>query len=243
VWQVRVWNTGHQIINAFVAGVVPGLRVIAISDRMVELFPERELLAVVRHEAGHVRLCHVPIRMLFMVLPLVLAATDQANGSAVTTQVAAWLERGAFAWLPPVAWAAVAYVSYLLPMLAWLSRRLEFEADWFSALTEQRDTVGERVHVAAGLDRENQPLDDELAQHNGMTLAIARLAAHSPEQYDRRTIMHPSLRERLQAVASIDVEAAVAGGDLSSMVRQRERLIYGATIVIFVAVVGGFVVA
>ena len=34
--RVRVWNTGNQVINAVVAGVLPYLRVILLSDRLVK---------------------------------------------------------------------------------------------------------------------------------------------------------------------------------------------------------------
>ena len=87
VWTIRAWHTGSQIINAVVAGIVPGLRVIVISDAMLEEFPPRELLAVVRHEAGHIRMSHMPIRMFFLLFPLILAAIDQVNGAVIANAV------------------------------------------------------------------------------------------------------------------------------------------------------------
>ena len=51
------------------------------------------------------------------------------------------------------------------------------------------------------VSHENQR--DDLANYDSMTLAIARLAAHSPEQFERRTMMHPSLKERMQRTSRL----------------------------------------
>jgi len=73
-----------------------------------------------------------------------------------------------------------------------LSKQMEFEADWFSVMSEQLDD-------STQMDAEEQRSD--LAQYDSMTLAIARLAAHSPEQFERRTLMHPSLKDRMRRTA------------------------------------------
>ena len=188
VWTIRAWHTGSQIINAVVAGIMPGLRIIVISDAMLEQFPPRELVAVVRHEAGHIRMSHMPIRMFFLLFPLILAAIDQANGASIANAVMRQLESLNFTSTHAIIASAAAYVAYLLPMLTWLSRQMEFEADWFSVMSEQ------------GADRtfiRHEPQREDLAEYDSMTLAIARLAAHSPAQFERRTLMHPSLKERM----------------------------------------------
>jgi len=77
VHDIRVWKTDNQIVNALVAGVVPRLRVILMSDALVKFFPRHELLAILRHEAGHLRLWHLPTRIGFSVLPLLALAIDE----------------------------------------------------------------------------------------------------------------------------------------------------------------------
>ena len=194
VWTIRAWHTGSQIINAVVAGIVPGLRVIVISDAMIEEFPPRELVAVLRHEAGHIRMSHMPIRMFFMLFPLILAAIDQVNGANIANAVMHQLEGHNLTSTHAVLASAVAYMIYLLPTLTWLSRQMEFEADWFSVMSDQAiDTAHDQ--------NENQR--DDLAEYDSMTLAIARLAAHSPEQFERRTLMHPSLKERMRRTSRL----------------------------------------
>ena len=90
--------------------------------------------------------------------------------------------------------SAVVYMMYLLPTLMWLSKQMEFEADWFSVMSDLA------TDAAAETD-ENQR--DNLAGYDSMTLAIARLAAHSPEQFERRTLMHPSLKERMRRTSQL----------------------------------------
>ena len=63
IHDIRIWITGNQIINALVAGILPRFRIILLTDSLVKLFPRNELLAIVRHEAGHLRLWHLPIRI------------------------------------------------------------------------------------------------------------------------------------------------------------------------------------
>ena len=70
VAQIRVWDTRGRAANAAIVGIVPGRRVLLISDAMLAAFSTDELLAVVRHEAGHVRLQHGPIRMAMVLVPL-----------------------------------------------------------------------------------------------------------------------------------------------------------------------------
>ena len=58
------WETGGRAFNAMVAGFVPPLRTLLISDRLVDELPREQIAMVVLHEAAHLRRRHVPIRML-----------------------------------------------------------------------------------------------------------------------------------------------------------------------------------
>ncbi len=213
---IRAWHTGGQIINAVVAGVIPGLRVIVISDAMLGYFPQRELLAVVRHEAGHIRMSHMPIRMFFLLFPLILAAIDQTNGAMVANFVTTQFELLSLTSTHAVLASAIVYLLYLLATLTWLSHQMEFEADWFSVMSEQ-------TNDDARNDVEQQA-DALLAEHDSMTLAIARLAAHSPEQFERRTLMHPSLKERMQRTARL-AEHRISARQLASVTSRRSSLV------------------
>ncbi len=62
------WITGGTTFNAMVAGFVPPLRTLLISDRLLDELPPSQIAMVVLHEAAHLRRRHVPMRML-AVLP------------------------------------------------------------------------------------------------------------------------------------------------------------------------------
>ena len=65
--RVVCWQTGNRSFNAMVAGFVPPLRTLLISDRALNELPRCELSMVVLHEAAHLRRFHVPLRMLTIV--------------------------------------------------------------------------------------------------------------------------------------------------------------------------------
>ena len=58
------WNTGGRSFNALVAGFIPPLRTLLISDRLIDELPREQMAMVVLHEAAHLRRRHVPIRMI-----------------------------------------------------------------------------------------------------------------------------------------------------------------------------------
>lgn len=132
---VLLWDTRQGVVNAMVVGVVPWLRYILLTDRLMhELTPE-EIEGVFGHEVGHVRHRHVLTYLAFLVL-------------SVTALWGAWLlVARQLDTLPEVnEWAKnagpAAEVWLLLPMLGgmgvylfvvfgWLSRRCERQADVF----------------------------------------------------------------------------------------------------------------
>ena len=78
------WHTGHQSFNAMVAGFIPPLRTLLISDRLIDELPRDQVAMVVLHEAAHLRRFHVPIRMLTIVPAWLLGGfiTRLANGDS-----------------------------------------------------------------------------------------------------------------------------------------------------------------
>jgi Zn-dependent protease with chaperone function len=108
------WDTGGRAFNAMVAGFVPPLRTLLISDRLVDELPREQIAMVVLHEAAHLRRRHVPMRML-AVLPAWGAA-------ALVTRIA-----GEQTW----AMAAGSVVGILMTMLILrvVAYRTEYDAD------------------------------------------------------------------------------------------------------------------
>ena len=68
------WDTGSVQFNAMVAGFVPPVRTLFLSDRLLDELPTQQIAMVVLHEAAHLKRRHVPIRIL-AVLPAWIAGT------------------------------------------------------------------------------------------------------------------------------------------------------------------------
>jgi STE24 endopeptidase len=61
---VHVLLTGRTgPANALAAGVLPGLRCVYVTERLLDSLPPREAAAIVTHEVGHHRRRHVPLRL------------------------------------------------------------------------------------------------------------------------------------------------------------------------------------
>ncbi len=129
VWNIRRWNTGNQMVNAVVVGMVPRFRFILLSDGLLNYFKTNEIMAVLRHEAGHIRLWHLPTRLLFLTLPLIALAVCDSNGFSLhptaSTDLLEWLR-------PKSLLLLVGLAIYVVTTTRWLSHQMEYEADIYS---------------------------------------------------------------------------------------------------------------
>lgn len=188
LFSIRVWNTGSQWANALVIGFVPGCRVLLVSDGLLQRFPENELLAIVRHEAGHVRLGHLPLRLALIMTPLASVAFLQ------------WIAPS----LLPIGLVAITYIAYLVWLVCWLSRKMEFEADlhasgyWSSDSRKRRPTVDNAADLIA---------------------ALTRHARSQPSSARKKSLTHPPLIERIAFLESAIDDIAIA----EKFVRQYRR--------------------
>ena len=188
---VRVWKTGNQIINAGAVGMLPWFRQLWISDRLIDLFAQPELKAIVRHEVAHLQLGHAAIRSLLLLMPVAIVS------------ITGWL-----CWGDPLAVDAIAgsigvsslvaaaimlalYLIYAVVTLWKVSHAFEFEADMIACCKplDQQDKVGARNRL--------QICQQRLA---AMEATIDRLAVCMPAQIDKKSLMHPSLRARMKAL-------------------------------------------
>ncbi len=135
-----VWNTHGASINAFITGLLPRVRYVVFTDRILEDLPADELDAVFGHEVGHAKHGHIWLYAGFLTLSLsVLAALvlfltkyiDSATSEDML-RLRMWLE-GFKSWLalPPVALVT----AYLFVVFGALSRRCERQADLFGCKT------------------------------------------------------------------------------------------------------------
>lgn len=118
---ILLWDTRNGVANAMVAGPLPWVRYVFLSDRLLDELTPAEVEAVFGHEIGHVRHGHFFYYAAFMLL-------------SVATLIGCWLlfwpEAEAGAWKP---WAAVPQMlligGYMFVVFGFLSRRCERQAD------------------------------------------------------------------------------------------------------------------
>ena len=206
VYDVRIWKTGHRIVNALVAGIIPGFRVILLSDSLVKLFPKNELLAVVRHESGHLRLWHLPLRISFIVLPLIALTIDEANPVGFLSGIESLTAQLNLPSGSGLVLVAVTYTLYLLVNLTWLSHQMEFEADIFACQFDSNPDGSATTDSQCAGD---------------MCDALLRLASITPNQFDRQTLMHPSIEARILLIKEIQDSPEKAERFRTSFARRR----------------------
>ena len=184
VAHIRVWNTRHRVANAAIVGLVPGRRVLLISDAMLAAFSTDELLAVIRHEAGHVRLHHGPIRMALVLVPLVLLCSDLQLGAGLHHGLEAWLSARGLSSSMAVGIFSIVYLAYLGYVFRTVFPRMEYAADAWAA-----DGRGQH-------DIRLDPSHDTPANH--LESALTKFGIVYPEQLHRPHGTHPPLGRRIE---------------------------------------------
>ncbi len=174
---VRVWFTNDLIVNAVIVGLIPGTRKVFLTDGLLKHFRNREVLAIFRHELGHIAGRHLWIRLLVLISPILVAT------------LASWsiLESGRFSnfpagnsWLFGLGLAGFVGTWWLVSVR--IFRYCEISADRFAIL-----------------DANGKPCP-ELAED--YCSALLKIAMVNPESWSRRSMIHPSIRARVQAVAA-----------------------------------------
>jgi len=122
--QFYVWPTRGQMINAMVLGIVPQLRYVIFTDRLLDELTVEERLAVFGHEAGHARHHHLPYYVLFLVLSGIVVGAATLGMNALIPWPTRWVEWSGLLSLPVLG-------VYFFVVFGWLSRRCERQADVF----------------------------------------------------------------------------------------------------------------
>jgi len=171
--RIVCWHTGHRSFNAMVAGFIPPLRTLLISDRALDELPRPQLAMVVLHEAAHLRRFHVPLRML--------------------TIVPAWLVGGLITrFAEGHSWAMAAgsgvAITMTLVTLRIAAIRTEFDAD--------QQACNLAVNMADCV--EDVPATYDEATH-ALQEALLHITLESPAAR-KASWLHPSIPERVTAM-------------------------------------------
>jgi Zn-dependent protease with chaperone function len=134
-----LWNTHGSIANAMVAGILPWVRYVVLTDRLVsELAPE-EVEAVFGHEVGHVKHHHMLFYLTFIFISLFALMGLAVNFVPQLDEI--FRNHDDWATLPLVAVLG----TYIFVVFGFLSRRCERQADVFGCRTMscgRRDCTG-----------------------------------------------------------------------------------------------------
>jgi STE24 endopeptidase len=128
-----LWPTQGAMANAMVIGIIPWIRYVIFTDRLLDGLDEDEVDAVLGHEVGHARFGHLPYYMLFFTLSasaigilswLVLSGLEEAGWNLEVAKP--WSE---FVLVLPLVTVGL----YLFVVFGWLSRLCERQADLFGS--------------------------------------------------------------------------------------------------------------
>jgi STE24 endopeptidase len=133
-----VWNTRSGMANAMVIGLLPWIRYVVFTDRLLEDFTPDEVEAVFGHEVGHVKHQHMQYYLGFLLGSVfILGSLAQLADVYLKAQSREWVanltgklhlgEHGYLAFMPLV----VLLLSYIFVVFGFLSRRCERQADVF----------------------------------------------------------------------------------------------------------------
>jgi Zn-dependent protease with chaperone function len=119
---ILLWNTRGGVANAMVVGVVPLIRYVLLTDRLISDLSADEVEAVFGHEVGHIKHHHMLYYLGFLLVSMAVVM-------AVWQQLADWFDLEAkpqyLAGLPFVALLG----TYIFVVFGFLSRRCERQAD------------------------------------------------------------------------------------------------------------------
>jgi STE24 endopeptidase len=126
---VLLWNTRGGIANAMVVGMVPVVRYVVLTDRLVGEMTPDEVEAVFGHEIGHIKYRHMIYYFAFLMVSLaVLSAIWEVTNLESVLNLSS---RKDLAVLPLVGLLG----AYIFVVFGFLSRRCERQADVFGCRT------------------------------------------------------------------------------------------------------------
>ena len=128
--QILLWRTDGRIANAAVTGVIPALRYVFLSDGLLARLSDDQIVAIYKHELGHVRYRHPQLRLLALAAPLAIWQMTVwllPNLAANLTAAVAAFSGGQWLWAIVLPIAALGL--YGLTFYSWYARMMELQAD------------------------------------------------------------------------------------------------------------------
>ncbi len=150
---ILIWHTRQTVANAMVTGILPWLRYVIITDRLVSEMSEEETLAVFGHEVGHIQHRHIAFYLFFLLASIYVFHNvwNLLTSYPLFARLAPWADD--FTEIGILAGAL-----YIFVVFGFISRRCEREADLFGARVASPwafMNALEKVAILNGIPREN----------------------------------------------------------------------------------------
>jgi STE24 endopeptidase len=160
---VLIWHTRGLFANAMVTGIVPWIRYIVLTDRLIEELTPDEIEAVFGHEVGHIKHHHLIFYLIFFLTSFIVLSLfwDATIGwlTSYRTIVKVWV--GDEIWSATTTFSGfgklMLLAGYTLLCFGFISRRCERQADLFGSKTVSTDafiSALEKVAYINGIPRD-----------------------------------------------------------------------------------------
>jgi Zn-dependent protease with chaperone function len=135
---ILLWNTRSGVANAMVIGILPVLRYVVLTDRLIAEMTPAEVEAVFGHEVGHVKHRHMLYYLSFLLISLAMLAQFWAK---LEIWFQEQISQKDLAMVPLVGLLG----AYIFVVFGYLSRRCERQADIYGcrAVSCTRNDCGE----------------------------------------------------------------------------------------------------
>ena len=136
--EILVWQTNGTMANAAVVGMSRWLRYLLLTDVLLCHLTDAQITAVVRHELGHLRRWHLPLRLAMLLLPVAWWLAIKQAFPAVEPMLNNSLTEIGFSLSNPAALVLpLGLLLYAAIAVGWYSRLLEHDADLDACLNDR----------------------------------------------------------------------------------------------------------
>jgi len=202
-----LWDTYGAVGNAAVMGLVARCRYVLMSDALIENLPDKEILAVFGHEAGHIRCRHIFFLVMFVVsfsLWTGLLIDGLYWGIAHFASGRIFLDNYENLFFGFV--ALILGLSWIL-LFGWISHQFEHQSDLLGALAVDLNlssvsTGDEAVETPTVMSRFRRGLLTSVGSA-AMANALGRIAMINGICLSQRSWRHPSLMKRINFLQNL----------------------------------------
>jgi len=179
---ILLWDTRGAMANAMVTGIIPWMRYVVVTDRLIERLEPEEIEAVFGHEVGHIKHRHMTFYIWFLLTSMIVLGHGWTLATDALSQAfpeSTWLTN----LTEPV--FLILIVSYIFVAFGFLSRRCERQADLFGCRTTTPAAFASALDKVAELNGIPRDRPGWLSswQHStiGRRIAFIRAVAENPE--------------------------------------------------------------